>query len=200
MSKYYIYTIFNSINGKIYVGKTKDPQKRFDKHLKVASYSRAAEKFVVHKAIEKYGKDNFIFSILQIFNNEDGCSSAEKYWIAYFNSNKKEFGYNLTEGGEGCSGRVLSEETRAKIREKAIGRKHSKETLDKMSGENNCHSKLKLSDVLEIRKIQYNSTFVELGNLYNVSPRTIARAVYNIDWYDETYTPPSYRKKSKNRK
>jgi len=132
MAKYCIYTIFNSINGKIYVGKTTNPQKRFDKHIKVALYKRTTEKFVIHKAIEKYGKDNFIFSILQIFNNEEDCTNAEKYWIKYFNSNIKEFGYNLTAGGEGVSGRVVSEETKRKISLAHIGMTHTEATKEKL--------------------------------------------------------------------
>jgi predicted GIY-YIG superfamily endonuclease len=200
MSKYYIYTIFNSLNGKIYVGKTKSPQKRFEKHLNVASGGRTTEKFVIHKAIEKYGRDNFEFTIIQEFNNEEDCSNSERYWIKFFNSNIKEFGYNLTEGGEGCSGRIISEATRAKISAKHKGMKHTEETLNKMSGENNHGSKLKLAQVLEIRAIQHNYTFVELAKIYNMSPRAMSRVIYNVDWYDENYSPPPFRKKSKNRK
>lgn len=40
---------------------------------------------------------------------------------------------NFTNGGEGSSGRKLSEETKEKIRQKAIGRKHSEESKKKMS-------------------------------------------------------------------
>lgn len=44
-----------------------------------------------------------------------------------------EKGYNLTEGGDGTFGRLHSEETKEKIRQKAIGRKASEETKKKMS-------------------------------------------------------------------
>ena len=142
MNNFWIYVIRNIVNNKIYVGKTKNLQNRWAKHIKVALGKRAVEKFVIHKAIAKYGVDNFIFSKLQSFGNEDDCSAAEIYWIEYFKSNIKEFGYNLTKGGEGCSGRVVSEVTRQKMRDKATGRKHTSETLLSISGSNNHSAKI----------------------------------------------------------
>jgi group I intron endonuclease len=125
-SSFYIYMIHNIINNKVYVGKTYHVNNRWSKHLKVASSSRIREKFHLHYAISKYGKDNFVFSILQSFPCEQLANQAEKYWINYFNSIAT--GYNLTAGGEGCLGRKLSEETKNKIRQKSLGRKHSSQT------------------------------------------------------------------------
>ena len=39
----------------------------------------------------------------------------EKYWISVFNSNKKEFGYNLSEGGDGAD--IGSQNQQAKLTE-----------------------------------------------------------------------------------
>lgn len=129
---FYIYVMHNISNNKIYVGKSHDPQTRWLKHLKVSKHKRNVEKFYIHRAISKYGIVNFTFTTIQSFKNEPDSLLAEKYWIKYFNSNTKNFGYNLTEGGEGCSGRVMSEATKQKIREKALGRKHSPETIEKL--------------------------------------------------------------------
>ena len=199
MNKYHIYTFFNSINGKIYVGKAKNPNKRFIKHLRIASSSRSEEKFYIHKAIKKYGKENFIFTILQIFDIESDCNLAEKFWIKNFKSNIKEFGYNLTEGGEGCVGRTASDETREKIRKKALGRRHDQKTIELMSGENNHGAKLSLNDIKNIRLNYSKFTFIELSALYKVSPRNIAGIVYNKYWVDKNYIPPAPRNNYKNR-
>lgn len=129
---FYIYVIHNISSNKIYVGKSHDPQTRWLKHLKVSKHKRNIEKFYIHRAISKHDISNFTFTIIQSFKNESDSLNAEKYWIKYFRSNIKDFGYNLTEGGEGCSGRVVSEATRQKMREKAIGRKHSPETIEKL--------------------------------------------------------------------
>jgi group I intron endonuclease len=130
---FYIYLIHNIINNKVYVGKTSDPSKRWLKHLKVSSGKRQKEKFYIHRAISKYGADNFVFSIVQQLNTEQELGLAETYWIEHFQSKNNKYGYNLTEGGEGVSGRVVSEATRQKQREKATGRKHTEETKDLLS-------------------------------------------------------------------
>ena len=131
MSKFFIYTIHNIINNKIYIGKSINPYKRWIKHI-ATSNGKKSKKFYIHKAIFKYGINSFVFSILQELSNEKDLDIAEMYWIKYFKSNDNKFGYNLTNGGEGCSGRKLSDETKNKIRLKAIGRKHSKETKEKL--------------------------------------------------------------------
>lgn len=111
------------------MGKAKDPAKRWQKHIRIAAGKRQKEKFYIHRAIAKYGVDNFTFSVLQQFDTEPECDLAEVYWIEYFQSNTK-YGYNLTDGGEGVSGRIVSEATRQIMREKATGRKHTDETKE----------------------------------------------------------------------
>lgn len=194
MSIFYVYTLHNIINNKIYIGKAKDPQKRLNKHIRVASGKRKKEKFYIHRAISKYGIDSFTFSIIQTLNSENDANIAERYWIKFFNSNNNEYGYNQTEGGEGVSGRIVSEETRQKIREKTIGRKHTQETLLNISGENNHKSKLTFNNIKEIRDNYNLYSIAEMSRQYNVSQGTIARAIYNKDWYDENYIPPVPRK------
>lgn len=191
---YFVYLIHNIQNNKVYVGKTKAPEARWAKHLSIAFSKRNKEKFAIHKAIKKYGVESFVFSVIQSLNSEDICNKAEQYWISFFQSRNKVFGYNLTEGGEGVSGREVSEETRSKMRVKALGRKHTEETLTKISGDNNHSSKLTFNDVKFIRDtFNDDTTLVSLSKKYNVSSRTIARIIYNVDWADENYTPPKPR-------
>src|SRR5271165_5783768 len=139
MSKNYcIYIIFNTYNGKIYVGKTNNNKKRWDAHIYTASSVNDINKFAIHRAIQKYGIQSFVFTVIQEFEYENDCLMAEKYWIKFFDSKGKN-GYNLTDGGEGCSGRTVSELTRKKISEankghtRSRGLKHSDETKIKMS-------------------------------------------------------------------
>lgn len=193
---FYVYLIHNIVNNKVYVGKAKDPTKRWQKHLRIAAGKRQKEKFYIHRAIAKYGADNFVFSVLQRFNTEQECDLAETYWISYFQSKDNDYGYNLTQGGEGVSGRVVSEATRQKQREKATGRKHTEETLKAISGDNNHRAKLTFDEVKEIRhKFNFlRHTLVMLSKDYGISSRTIARVIYNQDWCDENYIPPTPRK------
>ena len=54
-----IYKIENLINGKVYIGQSIEIEKRWQKHL------NAKDDFLIHKALRKYGKSNFSFSILE---------------------------------------------------------------------------------------------------------------------------------------
>jgi len=192
---FFVYSIFNNLNGKIYIGKTNDPHRRWIKHKTTANCKNAGGRFYLHRAMYKDGVDNFTFTVFQTFEREEDCNAAEIYWIQFFNCRDEKLGYNLTNGGEGVSGRKDSDETREKKRLKAIGRKHTPETLEKMTGEN-CHSS-KLTSV-QIKEIRENyktnkQTFVYLSEKYNVSTRAISCVIYNIDWIDENYIPPKPR-------
>jgi group I intron endonuclease len=180
----YIYFIHNIINNKIYIGKTNNTIKRWNKHIKISRGKRNEEKFYLHKALNKYGVNNFTFQKLQCFNNIDDANNAEMYWISFFQSNNSEFGYNLTAGGEGTYGRIISENTRNKIRQKALGRKHTKETIISISGNNNHGAKLKEKDIIIIRDKFYtnNCTLVELAEEFKVSPKCIKHIVSYSTW------------------
>ena len=94
----YIYKITNSINKKIYIGKTvRTVPVRFKEHL-----DRADENYqsYLYNAIRKYGQENFIVETIEEVNDED-INEKEKYWIHFYQSNLKENGYNLTIGGDG---------------------------------------------------------------------------------------------------
>ena len=97
----YIYTITNTQNNKIYIGKTTTCiQDRFSKHIyesknaNVKGYS-----FILHKAFRKYGIDNFIIEEVEERDNSM-LNDREVYWINTYNSIMPN-GYNMTFGGEG---------------------------------------------------------------------------------------------------
>lgn len=129
---FHVYLIHNVLNNKVYVGKTKDPAKRWRKHMETALSSRKDHKFYLHHALKKYGTDNFVFTVIQQFSTEAEQDLAEKYWIQYFNSRDSKFGYNLTDGGEGCVGRILSQSTKNKISETLKGHDVPEKTREKI--------------------------------------------------------------------
>lgn len=106
-----------------YIGKAKDPYERYEKHLECR-----------HR--EKTHKANWIRSlfkqgqapVLEILDEVPELEWAfwEKEWVRLY----QLLGFfltNETEGGEGMSGRMVSEATREKIRSKLKGRKLSEE-------------------------------------------------------------------------
>lgn len=94
----YIYKITNSINNKIYIGKTnKTIQQRFQEYIQDSKRERN-EKRPLYDAMNKYGIENFYIEQIEECSLEE-ASEREKYWIEYYNSFK--YGYNATLGGDG---------------------------------------------------------------------------------------------------
>lgn len=91
-----VYKIENLINHKIYIGQSVEIEKRWQKHLS------AKDDFVIHRALHKYGKENFSFQIIEECNLLD-LDKKEKYWITYYNSLVPN-GYNMIQGGSNGAG------------------------------------------------------------------------------------------------
>lgn len=102
----YIYSIENMINHKKYIGKTErvNPIERWKEHLKSAKREICKGR-ALYKAINKYGEDNFIFTVIEETNN---CEEREKFYISLFDTYKN--GYNETLGGDGKLRLQLNEE------------------------------------------------------------------------------------------
>ena len=88
-----IYKIENKINGKIYIGQSNNIQRRIKEH----QIKGASSRIPVDVAIQKYGKDNFTYTVIEE-TTIDKLNQAEEFWINYFNS--IETGYNCSKGGE----------------------------------------------------------------------------------------------------
>jgi len=134
-----IYKATNIINGKVYIGQTiKGLDKRKSDHL---ADKRGTGYF--HSSLKSYGKENFIWEIIDEAETREELDEKEKEWIWLNYSNNKQYGYNLTEGGNGNSGSVHSEETRAKMSLAGKGKKKTEEHKQKIS---NAHKGKKHSE------------------------------------------------------
>lgn len=95
-----IYIIKNTINDKVYIGQTTNAEYRWRRHIWDARYENKNElnKSVLHKAMIKYGIENFSYEILE--SQVENYDEREKYWINYYNSIVPN-GYNIAPGGQG---------------------------------------------------------------------------------------------------
>ncbi len=150
MSYGYIYEIKNQLDGKIYVGQTKYPKTRWNRHLRDSQ--KLTEKSHLYLAIRKYGQENFTFNVVLECLEKEELYSKEIELISLYKSNNSDFGYNMSTGGEfGGRGIKLSEERKKRLSNHWKGREISEETKAKISKANTGkvateETKKKLSD------------------------------------------------------
>lgn len=109
--KWCVYCHTNKINGKKYIGITKNkPEYRWGKNGN--SYIRRNQYF--GNAIKKYGWNKFEHKIIKENISEKQAKQMEIELISKYNTKDKQFGYNLTIGGEGTIGYKWSKEQRNK--------------------------------------------------------------------------------------
>jgi group I intron endonuclease len=147
----YVYKIVNKVNLDFYIGKTiKDVNSRFKQHCLLSASGSDTH---LHRAIRKYGQDNFQVEIIE-YKTSDLLNEGEMRWISYLSPP-----YNMTKGGDGGDtslsenykrymnvrsemvsgelnpfyGKRHTEETKQKISLKKMGTTVSPETKEKMS-------------------------------------------------------------------
>tara|TARA_Y100000310_G_scaffold98156_1_gene95843 strand:+ start:12007 stop:12705 length:699 start_codon:yes stop_codon:yes gene_type:complete len=94
-----VYCIINLVNGKRYVGSTGVGfRERKAQHWHNLRKGKTIERNKhLQYSWNKYGKENFSFEILEYVNVDFNLCESEQYWVNYFNSNDRIFGYNKRE-------------------------------------------------------------------------------------------------------
>lgn len=112
-----IYKVKNKINNKVYIGQT---TVSFRSRYKISKSMSLNEGYYNYQKIhfeknnnhcnkhilssmEKYGYENFIINeqidvVYKHKYSQEELDTREKYWIYYYQSNDKRYGYNKTEG------------------------------------------------------------------------------------------------------
>lgn len=125
-----IYKITNSITGKIYIGQAQNLKRRIAEHGWQCKQSSGS--FYFHNAIKKYGYENFYAELLEKVDDLKLLNEREQYWMDFYKSYNKKFGYNTCSIAGSCRGNKATDETRKKLSDSLKGRKLSKETIEKM--------------------------------------------------------------------
>jgi hypothetical protein len=127
--KFIIYKHTNTITKKSYIGYTSSTlEKRLNRHFQDAK--RGSNQYF-HRAIRKYGQDCWISEILAECEIIQQAHKLECSLILEHNTFGIN-GYNMTIGGEGTTGRIVSEESRQRLRAQHLNFRHttkSKQTM-----------------------------------------------------------------------
>ena len=80
--------ILNTINGKIYIGKSINIERRWKEELNGQLNDH------IRRSMDKYGIANFKFSVILECEAEE--LDEKKFYIDFYNSHHRDFGYNKT--------------------------------------------------------------------------------------------------------
>lgn len=131
-----IYKATSIISNKSYIGQTiRKFEIRKKEHIR-NSINLKHKDFNCHfyRALRKYGEDKFLWEIIEVYKNidrdivHDNLFKLEEFYVNKYNSFKN--GYNSDKGGKGSKGRIVSNETRLKLRKIHLGKKMSDETKE----------------------------------------------------------------------
>lgn len=126
MDKDYKVYRFTFPNGKLYFGITSAVKVQY-RWGRGKNYNH-----LVGKAINKYGWDNVIKEVIASGLSQDEAEAMEIKLIAENDTTNSEHGYNIAKGGKSCSGWVVSDETREKLRQVSKQRECSPETIERL--------------------------------------------------------------------
>lgn len=161
-----IYKIINLVNNKIYVGSTKDFNRRIKTHFRLLE-SNNHHSNKLQNSFNKYGIDSFETQIIEEIDDENKLIDREQYWI---DTLKPELNITLIAGLNSHIGLKRSDETKKRISESLKGKKLSEEhkesvrktlTGRKLSEEHKKNIKESLNKSDKFKKSRENSEMYE---------------------------------------
>ena len=153
-----IYKAINTINNKVYVGQTRNFNKRKSGHIRRSFKENSVDyNCHFHRAIRKYGINVFKWEILCDKIPIEYLNEYERFYICF--EGAFSCGYNSTSGGD--DNKEISDQVRLKMSNSHLGKSHSQETKNLMSlnhadvsGENNPNFHRKFSQTTKQRMSQ----------------------------------------------
>ena len=186
-----IYKITNLINNKVYIGKTtKTIEWRFKKHCYDAKKNPNTKNHF-HRALLKYGPENFIIEQIDSADTKIALNEKEQYWINYYRSIIN--GYNMTPGGDGGNTyTALSRDELALVKIKISEKNHG--SLNGNSRQIKCRSII-TNQELFFETVTACAAYFEIQNRTQICNRAsgkckwLFRDEWQIAYQDNEYLP-----------
>lgn len=143
------YCATNKINGKFYIGQTYDFEKRKRDHIREALAGGIG---AFHRAIRKYGAENFHWQVLHRDIDPLDINETERALIVLNKSLISQNGYNVSPGGASTRGYRHTRKTRRKISAAKKGRSLPPLTAEHKRKIGDAH--LKLPNAVRIKRAE----------------------------------------------
>lgn len=167
-----IYKIQNIVNNKVYIGSAKSILSRFSVHKRTLKNNCHFNKHL-QSSYNIHGINNFVFEIIEEIdiNNKELIQEREEFYISYYKSNDKNFGYNCRIKCNTNLGKKLSPEHIQKLKISHLGIKRTKE----------CNEKIRKSQYKPVYKLNINKeiitryeSLIEAGEKNNIHRQSIS--------------------------
>lgn len=181
-----IYKIKNIINGKVYIGQSRNIDSRKKEHLRDLKAGRH-HNFHLQRAFDKYGESNFTHDVL-VYCELDELEGLERHYIKKYDAMNRLRGYNLKEGSS-QSADVITKmlESRKKLLE-------DKNFRIQMSW---ARSEISEQQVIRIKEMLFNDVTIEdICKELNVTYNQVKHIKHNNSF---TFILPQYNYYIKNR-
>lgn len=143
-----IYKITNKLDGKVYIGQSRNTASRWYQHKRAAAGPINGNNSYLVRSMRLHGVSNFTFEIIEECLVEQ-LNDREIYWIKYFNSTDSNIGYNYNAGGQYKHGDSS----------KAIFRLTLKQVVEITNHLQDC--KLSMTDIAD----KYNTSLSSIRNI-----------------------------------
>jgi group I intron endonuclease len=179
-----IYIIKNLETGHCYIGQSVNLKYRVRRHRQMLRDNKHENDYM-QKHYNKYGGENFSFSILEPCILEK-LDEREIHWINYYKTMNRSKGYNLESGGN--NQKIVSDEIKNKKRGRnnpMYGKKWNDTQRTQIPLANRANSKkLTEYDVIEIKtRINNGTTRKQIAQEYNLHISTVSKITKGINWY-----------------
>lgn len=192
-----IYIIRNTINNKVYIGKSVLIKSRLYHH-KSALKGKRHKNTHLQKSYNKYGVDSFIFEVLEKCP-EEYLSAQEGLWINIFQSHLPEYGYNIDYiNEEGMSNRnydrrIIEKEPNYLLINLQTGEHFFYKQIAAIYKELGTKYNSKLTDLISNQKKFYNNQKIDKKSYKNLLLINI-NYYYDLNYLKYIYTDNRYTK------